>query len=301
MRFCYLLFALTLWSACDQIEAPYFDPEALAQLPVDEKCLLEAQQLAPFDPAPGSVPKRVLLEEMTGHKCGNCPRASEMAYDLTRVQYPDRVYLVSIHAGPLANFTPTASKYFTNFTTEEGNTYFTTLNRANAVPYGLVDRIDQGTSHNAWPGFVAARLATEPMAALRVFTCFDPDSGRLGAVIDVKYFAAAPATERLAVYLVEDGIVDWQTDYSAPNGSPDIPDYVHHDVLRGALNGTWGQPLRADTRGEALPVTAGARFTHSYGYQLPAHVDPAKAKVVAFTYDFATQEVRQVAVMPVAG
>jgi len=290
---------LLLIGACDVIEAPYFDPEALAQLPADAQCLIEAQQQPDFDPAPGSVPKRVLLEEMTGHKCGNCPRAGEMAYDLTRVQHPDRVYLVSIHAGPLANSSPTASKYFTDFTTEEGDAYFTTLNQANAVPYGMIDRVDQGTNHNAWPGFVEARLQETPISALRIFNCYDPDSGSLGTVVDVKYFADAPASERLCVFLVEDGIVDWQTDYSAPNGSPDIPDYVHHDVLRGSLNGTWGQPLRTDSNGDPQPVKSGETFTHSYGYQIPDHFEAANCKIVAFTYDFDTQEVRQVEVMPI--
>ena len=293
------LLPLLLLSACEIVPAPYFDPEALAQLPADEKCLIEAQQQAPFDPAAGSVVKKVLLEEMTGHKCGNCPRASEMAYDLTRVQHPGRIFLVSIHAGPLANFAPSASKYFTNFKTEEGDAYFTTLNQANAVPYGMIDRVEKGTNHNAWPGFVEARLAQPPIAALRIYNCFEPDSGSLGTVVDVKYFADAPATERLCVFLVEDGVVDWQTDYSAPNGSPDIPDYVHHDVFRGALNGTWGQPLRTTAGGDAQAIRAGDTFTHSYGYRIPENFEAANCKIVAFTYDFATQEVRQVEVMPI--
>ncbi|GAB4426085.1 MAG: hypothetical protein OHK0039_43980 [Bacteroidia bacterium] len=288
------LLAVALWFAgCDIIEAPYLDPEYLAQLPADEQCLIESKKTDPFGPGSPAIVKNVLLEEMTGHKCGNCPRASEVAYDLTRNVYPGRLFLVSVHAGPLAAFTPTASKYFTNFKTPAGDELFADLNNTNAVPFGMIDRVTTGNDQRAWQSQVEARLQEAPRAGIRIFNCYNPDSALLSTVVDVKYLADATATERLCVLLTEDGIVDWQTDYSAPNGSPDIPDYVHHDVYRAAINGTWGEPL------SDVQVNRDQRFTRSYSYRLPSHLDPNKCRVVAFVYRFDTQEIHQVEVLPV--
>lgn len=269
---------------CDVIEAPYVE---LSSLPADERCVTEAT-LQPAFPNGTTFEKRVLLEEMTGHKCGNCPRASEKAFDLVET-YGDRVVLVTIHAGPLATYNESASKYFSNYNTAAGDEFYQELNTSGAVPFGMVDRIFSGNNANDWADQVATRLAEPATAGIRIYNCYNADSLTLNTVIDVKYLTAAPASERLCVQLVEDKIVDWQKDYSAPNGTPDIENYTHHDIFRAAINGTWGQPLSTEA------IVADQTFTNSYSFQLSDSFDATHCKVVAYVYDFDTKEVRQVA------
>jgi hypothetical protein len=295
MRTFRLIFCLLLAfgaASCDLIEAPYYDPEYIAQLPADEQCLLAAGQEDPFGPGSAPIVKKVLLEEMTGHKCGNCPRANDKAYALSQ-QHAGHLVVVSIHSGPLATFSPTASKYFSNYTTPEGDQVYQTLNSLNAVPFGLIDRQASGSDFQAWPGYVEQRLQEAAEAGIRIFSCYDSASRDLGVVVDLLYLQPGSASDRLSVWLVEDEIVDWQKDYTLSN--PDIPDYVHHRVLRASLNGAWGSPLSGQD------IAAGQRFRQSFRYDLPAYINPAKLHVVAFLHNADSRAVRQVedkALMP---
>ncbi|MDX2282545.1 MAG: Omp28-related outer membrane protein [Bacteroidia bacterium] len=286
----FLLACALLPAGCDIVQAPYLDPEYIAQLPADEQCLLDAGSEDPFSGK--SIAKKVLLEEMTGHKCGNCPAATEVAYDLAYNQFPDRVVLMGIHAGPLASFTPTASKFFSNYTTEAGNQLYGTLNTIGAVPFALFDRTHSSTSPNDWLAFAEDRLAEAPGAGIHLHTCFYPDSNDVGVVVRVRYLQEGAADDRLSVFLVEDHIVDWQKDYRL-SGSPDIPDYTHHNILRAALNGAWGEPLSSSA------IASGSDFTKTYRYRIPAAFNTANCRIIALVHNFSTREVRQVEIAPV--
>lgn len=269
---------------CDIVQAPYVD---LNSLPADERCVTAAEIIPAF-PAGATFEKRVLVEKMTGHKCGNCPRATK-ELDSYVETYGDRLVVVKIHAGPLASFTPTASKYFSDYTTEVGDEIFQDLNTTDAVPFGLIDRVFQGTNALAWADQIASRLDEPATAGLRIFNCFEADSLSINTVIDVKYLVNASNRERLVVQLIEDNVEDWQKDYTAPNGTPDIEAYLHQDVLRASINGTWGQPVSTEE------ITADQVFRQTYSFDLDPAFDPAQCKIVAYLFDFATKTVRQVA------
>jgi hypothetical protein len=290
-----ILFPLLLLlglSACDIIEAPYYEEDFINQLPADEKCLLEAAKEEAF---PEGVPitKKVLLEEMTGHKCGNCPEATETAYRLYKETYPDQVILVGLHAGPLASFTPTASKYFTDFTTPDGDEIYETMNPGGVVPFGMVDREVRNTNANAWPNAVAERLQVPPVAGIRVVNCYEIDSVQVGTVIDLKFLEDISKETYLNVWLIEDKVIDWQKDYRAPGGKVDLEDYEHHQVFRQAINSPFGEPISGEEG-----IKAGDRFRFSYSFELSPDFDPAHCKVVAFVYDFESKVIGQVEQRP---
>jgi hypothetical protein len=292
MRHLFFLLSLSIliWG-CDVIESPYLDEEYLAQLPADEKCLLDSQ-IEPAFPESESIEKMVLIEEMTGHKCGNCPVANEAAYDLYQNRFAEQAVLVSIHAGPLATFSPNDPKYNTNYTTTAGTEFYQELNSVSAVPFGLIDRQEGGTDPSRWADYIQERLDAGPTAGIRIVNCYQTGDSSFSTVIDLKYLDAVDE-QRLSVLLVEDQIVSYQKDYRAPNGSPDLPAYTHHYVLRGAINSTWGQPVSSE------PIENGDRFTLSYSFDLDLDTwDPANCYVVAFVYDASTDEVGQVAKAP---
>ncbi|MDX2250461.1 MAG: Omp28 family outer membrane lipoprotein [Bacteroidia bacterium] len=286
--YAFLLMILFVAGACDIIESPYLDE--VTALSADAQCVADAGEIEPFGEGT-IIAKKVLLEEMTGHKCGNCPEASAKVHQLIEAQQ-GKVVLVTIHAGSLSTFTAGASKYSTNFTTPSGTEIYSAMNNTSAVPFGMVDRVNMNNNFNTWGTYVEERLQETPEAGLRIFNCYDSDSLKLTTVVDIKYLTDAPSDDHLSVFLIEDGIVDWQKDYKATGSSPDLPDYVHHNVLRSAINGTWGQPV------SETAISNEDRFTLSYSFTLLPEYNASKCSIVAFIHNRTTREVRQVEIAP---
>ena len=64
--------------------------------------------------------KTVLIKDFTGVRCQNCPVAAETVHELQHQLGEDRVFVLSVHAGPLAM----ATGLFLDFTTEEGAAWY---------------------------------------------------------------------------------------------------------------------------------------------------------------------------------
>ncbi|MEL6674116.1 MAG: Omp28-related outer membrane protein [Bacteroidota bacterium] len=275
-----LILLAFFFASCDIIEPPFV--ETINQIPADEQCLEDAKATDPFGPSSPAITRKVLFEEMTGHKCGNCPAASETAVSLTEGKYAGQMILVGVHAGPLS-LPDGSGKYETDYRTSAGNELYSELNAFDAVPFGAIDRASFGLGASTWDTKISQRLQVPPKVGLRIFNCYDADSAAVTTVIDVKFLEAGTNQEYLAVYLVEDEVIDYQKDYRLADS--DIPDYHHHNVLREAINGTWGVPLTTET------VNKDDRFTVSYSFKLSDDYDPAHCRVVAFVHQFDTYEI----------
>src|SRR5688572_579237 len=118
LKSCLLIFAVITWQACDKVSPPYKETVAAAT---------------------GS--RKVLVEDYTGHKCGNCPRASTTIYDL-KATYGDNLIIMAIHAGQFATTLPAGAPYYTyDFRTPEGNELDTDFGISTAGnPNGMVNR-----------------------------------------------------------------------------------------------------------------------------------------------------------------
>ncbi|MDP5169914.1 MAG: Omp28-related outer membrane protein [Bacteroidia bacterium] len=276
-----------LLAGCDIIEAPYLD-NPISALPADEQCVELAMQTEPFQQP---IVRKVLVEEMTGHQCGNCPEIGEIIHSLKGGIFANKMVVMSIHAGALSNPKSTGDKYNTDFRTDPGRDLYNALNPFDVVPLGMVDRRDKIIGAGAYQSRIQQALDLAPEAGIRVFNCYNPDSLRLTTVIDVKYLVEGGENDQLAVYLIEDNIKDWQKDYRYAD--PDLQGYTHHDMLRAAINGTWGEPISTG------PISPDSRFTKSYSFTLKAGWAPENCKVVAFLFDNDSKEVRQVEEAPV--
>jgi hypothetical protein len=88
---------------------------------------------------------------------------------------------------------------------------------------------------------------------------------------------------QLAVYFVEDSIIDWQKDNTL-----DVQFYVHKHMLRGSFNGTYGDDLGGN-------FTAGQTINESYSTKLtPNTANPNHVLICAVLTDVITKEVVQV-------
>jgi Outer membrane protein Omp28 len=268
-----LIFAVVALQACDKVSPPY-------------------KENIPVPPPPTDVVrKKVLVEDYTGHKCGNCPRASRAIYDQKPI-YGDNLIILAIHAGSFAEVFPAGAPYYTyDFRTPEGTELDTDFGISLAGnPNGMVNRRQVDGSYiigaTKWSSEAANVLndTTEAAVKITIENNFDLASRVLQTEVQSQFLTTLTGSYKLCVFMVEDSIVNWQKDYDA---TPDnVEFYVHREVFRGSMNSTYG---------EAVTETAENDInTLSYTYTLPLEWDADHFSIIAYVYDEATKEILQV-------
>jgi hypothetical protein len=233
------------------------------------------------DPNAPIIPgnRKVLIEDYTGHKCGNCPAA---AYELTRIEnkYPGKIIPIAVHAGYFSN---AAGTYSTNFQTVDGTAYDTRFGNSGAGnPNGLINRIGFPNSQikqwTSWESEASKMLAQQAKFEIKIKNSFNIGGSILTSSITVKALAKNTGTYKLVVVLTEDSIIAEQLDYSLPTGSQFITNYRFNHVLRGSINSTWGDVVTGVTNlNDSIVVPYTKAINVSY--------NPDKCHVVAYIYD----------------
>lgn len=262
-----------LLNSCDVIDEPLKDSIS----PIDTVGLVLRGSII-------QTQKAVLIEDFTGHRCKNCPKASKAINELDSL-FNSQVVPLAIHAGP-SNFTGVNNEYPTDFTTEYGDdlaTYF----GISALPMGLVQRIDYPNSHQktytAWSGITNLELAQLPQALFTLNTEYDA-SNRVGVLnYSVEMISNQSNPLWVAVYIKETGIISPQL---MPNNSRNET-YVHKNVFRSAPLGPLGASISENGS------TWGQVFTGS----VPANIDPLwdanECEWVILVYDRSNYKVIQ--------
>ncbi len=266
-----ILLVVALFAGCDKIEGPYSEkPQGSNDT--------------------GAV-RKVLIEDYTGQKCGNCPRAAE-AIDAIKAIYGDKIVAMGIHVGFFADPNPSGSATFTyDFRTPVGNYWDNEFqNSGIGLPNGMVNRkVVNGNavqSYSNWATTVAQILTAEPDAEIAVTNTYSAGTRQVNTTVDIDILDDLPGNYMLCVYLTEDSIVNWQKDYALnPN---DIDTYVHRHVLRGSLNGNAGTAVGTGA------LAPGNTFNQQFSMTLDPTWVAGHCAVVAFLYNTATKEIVQV-------
>ena len=221
----------------------------------------------------------ILLEEFTGHTCIYCPGGSEIAENLHK-QYPDRIFIVAIHAGELAK--PQAGeKYNYDFRTNEGNDIDNFYQAsAQGLPRGMVNRIPYNNQKSYSPGnWINAIMDfwtknNSRQLDIELSAEYDTNAKVITANVNLNYFIAQSKQNKLSVWILEDDIIKGQKSNKPPF---DIPDYQHNNVLRYSFNGTWGEEIN--------PVEL--NFSKNYTLSVSSEKDwnPNNLRLIAFVYD----------------
>lgn len=221
-----LFFVTVLLTSCDKIDEPFY------QIINNEDVTVTFP-----DVDPASVYRKVLIEEFTGHRCTNCPAGHQILEQLHQ-RYDDTLVMLGIHYGSLAK--PIGETFSYDFRTSEGNQIGDEYN-IDAIPKAIVNRImkEGGWSRDQWATAVGDVDRSKVNAALQIINEYDAATMTLKVNTKVTALKDYQNPLRIAIYLVEDGIVKPQKD-----GNQDILDYTHNHVLRAALTDAFGQPLR---------------------------------------------------------
>lgn len=292
-RLNYLLLIVSVLAvvSCDIIKEPYVENQGST---VDTTTVVVPgeEELSGINDEPNY--RRVLLEDYTGHQCGNCPRAAETAKSLHDT-YGDKLVIMAIHVGFFARTnSPTSTKYTYDFKTTTGNEFDTQFgNSAAGLPNGMVSRFKANNSYiinkDSWGTYTDSVSKIAPKLKLKVKTEYVNDTRTVKATVYAKSLVAVDAPYKIGVYITEDSIVNWQKDYSLPSGSQDIPNYVHMHALRETMNGTWGDILFSEN------TAANFFTTKTYEKALPTGVVAKNCHVVVYAYNSNTYEILQAA------
>jgi hypothetical protein len=267
-----LMLAAFIIQSCDYVEVPQ-------------------QTVNSGGPDSEQVVRKVLVEDYTGHTCGNCPGAAATVQQLMTT-YGEQVIPIAVHAGYFAD--PAAAPYTDDFRTAAGTAYDNFFGiSAIGNPNGMVNRINFPSAqhikdYHTWGGYVDSLLQIAPEVNIKITNTYDNNTRQLSTNIETKFLAAQSGTYKVVVLITEDSIVSPQKDY---NQTPsDILTYTHRHMLRDAINSTWGDTVATGT------INAGTLSTKSYVYNgITSHAlwIPSRCYVVAYVYDALTYQVLQ--------
>jgi thiol-disulfide isomerase/thioredoxin len=210
-------------------------------------------------PTPITFKQNVVVEDFTGTWCGWCPRVSE-AVRLLKQETSDPI-VVAIHNGDAMQFSQEgAIRQAFNVT---------------GFPTALINRQERWASPQ--PSNVAqvtAKMSGKSYASIAM------ESTVSGDVLDLKVkvmMGYSYKSMKLAVYMLEDGLVYDQRNFTSYYGGADpIRDFVHDDVLRRSLTDVFGDDIPQDQVGH------NKTFTRDFQYAIPPSYDKNKVKLVAF-------------------
>ena len=245
MKYAFLLLLgllFFLFPSCDIIEDPDGPPAPTVPFCTDTPA---------FQPRLNPEIK-VLLEDYTGHRCGNCPLAASKLHDLQE-EHPGQVVGLALHAQAAGYFTaPKTGLTFTHdFRNEVSNTlddYFQVA--ATGLPKGVINRKRVNGAYDLpisiWGQILQQELNASQTADLQVKTIWDSSTSSLCAFVFVEQLSGSlPDSLMLSVYLVENDFVNWQADYSIPG--EEIEQYTHNHILRSSLGPIWGKPVKLNS------------------------------------------------------
>lgn len=265
--FLILISGLFLFSTCDIVEAPYIE--------------------TPNGNDTSQFVKKVLVEDYTGHNCPNCPAAAVTAAQLKNI-YGDQLVVMAVHAGFFADPVVGNPLLSDDFRTDAGNAW-NEFFHFQAYPNGMVDRVPESPGvypipYAKWGAAVGAEFEKNAEAKITVHNDFSTSTRQLTTNVFTEFITAQADPYNLIVCVTQDSIIGGQK-----NSTTIIEDYVFMDMLRGSLNGNWGENVTDDQ-----PIEIGISYQKTYSKVFPPEWIAKNCHVVAFVYNTQTKSIVQV-------
>lgn len=266
-----LLFAFSALAGCDKIEGPYGTPSTTSG----------------GGDTTIQIIRKILIEDFTGHTCGNCPRAAESLHQIESL-YGNQIVSIAIHAGFFA--APSGTHYADDYRTPVGDDLDQFFGNSSAgLPNGLVNRNFFGgtsaiTQHTDWASKASSLISLPPEAFMRITPDYNASTRQLTINVNTKILQTIDESLNIVYYLTEDSIQSPQKDYSLPDPSS-IDDYYHRHMLRGSMNGAWGNIL-----GDGTTYAQNQEINTTATYTIPESWNINHVSVVGLIYRTDTKE-----------
>lgn len=241
--------------------------------------------LAPYVPPSPSTAggdRHVLVEELTGVRCTNCPDGARALLSLQASVGAEKMIIISNHSAGSFSLPYNDSKY--DFRSPAAQTVADFVGQAIGFPTAAISRsipvggTDPYTSSAKWAGLVDKELAKPNVVNMTLSSTFDTASRKLNIETGVVPLVALSGEHRISVVITQDKIVDAQLD----NGVK-VKEYLHRHVLRGTVTSPIGDVI-------AQPFEAGKKITLKYSFTVPAAWEAKNCSVVAFVHHGGTPD-----------
>lgn len=247
---------------------------------------------------PASPFKKVLLEDLTGVRCVNCPQAAEKAHELS-LKYKDTLVVMGVYLTAQPQFTA-PWQGFERLSTAVAQEIANAVGNPQGLPSGYIDRYKFGGSvaafnTNLWEGYIKQRMGVSPVKIDLDFANA-ADNKRI-IKTKITYTQDVSQQHKLALYIIENDIISKQSTIpgdSIWNGvgyqkvtSGYIEDYSHQHVLRTAVTLPLGELLTA-------PLVAGRVFEKEREFEWPAAWKQNKCYLIAVIINAQDESVVQV-------
>ena len=206
--------------------------------------------------------KVILIEELTGVRCPNCPTGTEKLKGIQSV-YPDNVVIVGVHGVDLAKPWPDSKYDFRNDDAEDLEIY---LKPFLGKPAAYFNRIlfeelngDWGNPFNGqWRSIVDDELLKDQTVELILGKEYDETTRELEINVGVRPLEDVEGTDfKLTIYLTQNEIIDIQEDLTGLD-----EDYQHDHVLMDAITAFNGDTFGSELKKNNL-------YPKTYKYTLP--------------------------------
>jgi hypothetical protein len=275
-------------SSCDKVDDPY------EHLPKVGDCRIDSNALIFSSNDTTSIVRKLLVEEYTGIKCGNCPDMARALKDV--LDNTDDVILVAIQAS-CSQLSHPDDKHPIDLRGPESDVYCSEISNGDVIPFSLINYKDD--AGKAATGEVANKINdllndnawSDPIFKLTMELSYYPDCRLLSISNEVEALKAYNGEIGVISYVVENGLVAPQTDYKYREDPDRLKkDYVHDHTLRKALPSSWGVALGSGSE-------AGERYSNFTQFEMPAEYNVSNCEIVSIIYDTDTREILQVDVV----
>lgn len=232
--------------------------------------------------------KKILMEEMTGVTCSNCPSGARKI-ESWETTFPGRVITVAIHAGSFTTPYIGHSKY--DFRTEKGESILASLGGDNSKPGGAVDRqADNNGLKNQpwsqWDNLLANRIPLTTPLNIHLSSSYNPNINEVELLCNVRITSNLTSQTNLTVYVIENGIIDYQDDHGG------VDDYEHKHVFRDCVSSILGDDLVFTNNNAGQGLQRRIKFNPKITGDNAWNID--NCYIVAFICDKNTNEVMHV-------
>jgi hypothetical protein len=226
-------FALLFFASCEEQAPPGLD---LGDTRVADSSYLTSVE--------NKQDKVILIEELTGVQCANCPKAAKNIKTMSDAN-PGRILAVGMHPPLGGGFTepiPTKSQY--DFRVEEADEVIAKLGGlSGGLPSGSINREPKtagvifDSDYPAWVGRVNPLLTETTPVNLNLEATYDAENNTGELVVKVALTENISDEIFLTAYVIEDDIEDYQDD------AGDKKLYMHQHVFRSAITSVSGSSL----------------------------------------------------------
>jgi hypothetical protein len=226
--------------------------------------------------------KAVLIEDITGVRCNNCPSAAKKAYDIMTKRTEDSVVILALYTESLGTLTAPWPG-FPVLTSNSATQITSSLGLDQGLPTGYIDRHvfpPKDIRYNAytvWENLVNQRLQLKTPVNIDIQHAVS--ARKIIARVRLQYTQSVSGIHKVSLFLVESGIVSKQTTQSGADDQ-----YVHNHVLRYTFGSDLGRVLTES-------LVPGRTFIREFEYEVPAEFNMVNCHLICMVADHVTEDV----------